>query len=49
MDLMNTVDNLHIVEIGPSTVLGGLAKRHLKNIKISQVSSANTLLYQSHE
>ena len=49
MDLMNTVDNLHIVEIGPSTVLGGLAKRHLKNIKISQVSSANTLLYESHE
>ena len=49
MDLMNSVDNLHIVEIGPSTVLGGLAKRHLKNIKISQVSSANTLLYESHE
>ena len=49
MDLMNTVDNLHIVEIGPSAVLGGLAKRHLKNIKISQVSSANTLLYESHE
>ena len=49
MDLLNTVDNLHIVEIGPSTVLGGLAKRHLKNIKISQVSSANTLLYESHE
>ena len=49
MDLMNTVDNLHIVEIGPSNVLGGLAKRHLKNIKISQVSSANTLLYESHE
>jgi len=49
MDLLNTVDDLHIVEIGPSTVLGGLAKRHLKNIKISQVSSANTLIYESHE
>ncbi len=49
MDLMNTLDNLHIVEIGPSTVLGGLAKRHLKNIKISQVSSANTLLDESNE
>ena len=49
MDLMNTVYNLHIVEIGPSAVLGGLAKRHLKNIKISQVSSANTLLYEPHE
>ena len=45
MDLMNTLDNLHIVEIGPSAVLGGLAKRHLKNIKISQVSSLNNLLY----
>ena len=49
MDLMNTSDNLHIVEIGPSTVLGGLAKRHLKNIQISQVSSANTLTYESNE
>ena len=49
MDLMNTINDLHIVEIGPSTVLGGLAKRHLKNIKISQVSSVNNLLYESHE
>ena len=49
MDLLNTVDDLHIVEIGPSTVLGGLAKRHLKNIKISQVSSANNLIYESNE
>ncbi len=49
MDLMYTLDDLHIVEIGPSAVLGGLAKRHLKNIKISQVSSANTLIYESHE
>ena len=43
MDLMNTSDDLHLVEIGPSNVLGGLAKRHLKDIKISQVSSASTL------
>ena len=49
MDLMNTLDDLHIVEIGPSNVLGGLAKRHLKDIKISQVSSLNTLLYESNE
>ncbi len=49
MDLMNTLDNLHLVEIGPSTVLGGLAKRHLKNIKISQVSSSNNLLYESND
>ena len=49
MDLMNTFENLHIVEIGPSTVLGGLAKRHLKNIKISQVSSTNTLFSESNE
>ena len=49
MDLLNTVDDLHIVEIGPSNVLSGLAKRHLKNIKISQVSSANTLTYESNE
>ena len=49
MDLMNTFENLHIVEIGPSTVLGGLAKRHLKNIKISQVSSMNTLFSESNE
>tara|TARA_B100000212_G_scaffold176437_1_gene132801 strand:- start:139 stop:1044 length:906 start_codon:yes stop_codon:yes gene_type:complete len=49
MDLMNTANDLHIIEIGPSTVLGGLAKRHLKNIKISQVSSANNLLYESNE
>ena len=49
MDLMNTMNDLHIVEIGPSTVLRGLAKRHLKNIKISQVSSVNNLLYESHE
>jgi len=49
MDLMNTLNDLHFVEIGPSNVLGGLAKRHFKNIKISQVSSANALLYESNE
>ena len=38
-------DDVHIVEIGPSNVLGGLAKRHLKNIKISQVSSAKEISY----
>ena len=37
--------NIHIVEIGPSNVLGGLAKRHLKNIMISQVSSAKEISY----
>ena len=38
-------EDVHIVEIGPSNVLGGLAKRHLKNIKISQVSSAKEISY----
>tara|TARA_B100000963_G_scaffold34796_1_gene25840 strand:+ start:242 stop:1141 length:900 start_codon:yes stop_codon:yes gene_type:complete len=38
-------DDIHIVEIGPSNVLGGLAKRHLKNIKISQVSSSEQISY----
>ncbi len=37
--------DIHIVEIGPSNVLGGLAKRHLKNIIISQVSSAKEISY----
>ena len=37
--------DIHIVEIGPSNVLGGLAKRHLKNIVISQVSSAKEISY----
>ena len=46
MDLMaRDVTNLHIVEIGPSNVLGGLAKRHLKNVKISQVSSSDNIGY----
>ena len=37
--------NCHFVEIGPSNVLGGLAKRHLKDIQISQVSSFKQLSY----
>ena len=38
-------NNLHIVEIGPSNVLGGLGKRHLKNVKISQVSNTDQIYY----
>ena len=45
MDLMAKDSDLHIVEIGPSNVLGGLGKRHLKNVKISQVSSADQITY----
>ena len=45
MDLMAEEDDLHIVEIGPSNVLSGLVKRHLKNVKISQVSSSDKLTY----
>ena len=46
MDLIREQgDDIHIVEIGPSNVLGGLAKRHLKNIIISQVSSAKEISY----
>ena len=46
MDLIKVQgDDIHIVEIGPSNVLGGLAKRHLKDIKISQVSSAKQISY----
>ena len=46
MDLINDQGNeVHIVEIGPSNVLGGLAKRHLKNIKITQVSSSKDIMY----
>ena len=47
MDLIKVQGNsdIHIVEIGPSNVLAGLAKRHLKNIKISQVSSAKEISY----
>ena len=46
MDLIKEQgDDVHIVEIGPSNVLGGLAKRHLKNIMISQVSSFGEISY----
>ena len=46
MDLIKSQGNdIHLVEIGPSNVLGGLAKRHLKSIKISQVSSAQQISY----
>ena len=45
MDLMAEESDLHVVEIGPSNVLSGLCKRHLKDIKISQVSSSNQLTY----
>ena len=46
MDLMQrNEDELKIVEIGPSNVLGGLAKRHLKGVQINQVSSSENLYY----
>ncbi len=45
MDLMRENSIMHIVEIGPSNVLGGLGKRHLKGVKISQVSSADQIKY----
>ena len=45
MDLMSKDSDLHIVEIGPSNVLSGLGKRHLKDVKISQVSSSNQINY----
>ena len=45
MDLMAKDRDLHIVEIGPSNVLSGLGKRHLKDVKISQVSSSDQISY----
>ena len=46
MDLIRVQDDdIRIVEIGPSNVLGGLAKRHLKNVMISQVSSFKEIYY----
>jgi len=45
MDLIAKDSDLHIVEIGPSNVLSGLAKRHLKDVKISQVSSSDQISY----
>jgi len=45
MDLMAKDSDLHIIEIGPSNVLSGLVKRHLKDVKISQVSSSDQISY----
>ncbi len=45
MDCMANDKDLHIVEIGPSNVLSGLVKRHLKDVKISQISSSDKLTY----
>ena len=45
MDLMAKDSDLHIIEIGPSNVLSGLGKRHLKDVKISQVSSSDQISY----
>ena len=45
MDLMAKDSDLRIVEIGPSNVLSGLVKRHLKDVKISQVSSSDQITY----
>jgi len=45
MDLMAKDSDLHFVEIGPSNVLSGLVKRHLKDVKISQVSSSDQIMY----
>ena len=45
MDLMGENNILHMIEIGPSNVLGGLGKRHLKDVKVSQVSSAELIQY----
>ncbi len=45
MDLLAEERDLHIVEIGPSNVLSGLCKRHLKDVKISQVSSSDQVKY----
>ena len=45
MDLMAKDNDLHMVEVGPSNVLSGLGKRHLKEVKISQVSSSDQISY----
>ena len=46
MDLMkNETNDLQIIEIGPSNVLSGLAKRHLKGVKVVQISSSENLQY----
>ena len=45
MDLMTEKGVKTIVEIGPGNVLSGLAKRSLKGISISQISSSTDLGY----
>ena len=45
MDLMSKDNDLHIIEIGPSNVLSGLGKRHLKDVKISQDSYSDQISY----
>lgn len=45
MNLMAKNSDLHIVEIGPSNVLGGLGKRHLREVKVSQISSSDQMEY----
>ena len=45
MDLMAKDTDLHIVEIGPTNLLSALGKRHLKGVKISQVSSSDQISY----
>ena len=45
MDLMLKNNILQMIEIGPSNVLSGLGKRHLKDVKISQVSSSDQINY----
>jgi len=45
MDVMVENSILQMVEIGPSNVLSGLAKRHFKDVKISQVSSSDLIKY----
>ena len=45
MDLMEENSILQMVEVGPSNVLAGLGKRHFKDVKISQVSSADQIKY----
>ena len=45
MDLMGEHNIIRLVEIGPSNVLGGLGKRHLKDVKVSQVSSSDQIKY----
>ena len=45
LDLMAENNIVEMLEIGPSNVLGGLGRRHLKDVKISQVSSADQIKY----